>query len=165
MCPKENMTRPDKQASKLQKDLIMFSELLQCHVQRCSPGSTLGFTQHINMSLPGIKNSCIFWGCVRDKLLDLPVQLYPWGQGNTWCTNSTAIYSWLFKTQAMHSPLLLTQAPFVSLLLVLKTEEVVGCKDSSREISYRFSIQTWDWVPSLPSCMPQQVTVLEDQRI
>lgn len=135
MCPKENMTRPDKQASKL----IMFNELL--YVQRCSLGSTLGFTQHINLSLLGIKNSSIFWGYVRDKLMGMPVQFYPWGQGN-------AIYSWLLKTQAMHFPLLLTQAPFLSLLLVLKTEEVWDCKVSSREISYRFSSETWDWVPT-----------------
>lgn len=61
---------------------------------------------------------------------------------------STAIYSWLFKTQAACSPLLLTPRSFFSPLLVLKMEEVWGCKVSSREVSSRLSSETQDWAPT-----------------
>lgn len=56
--------------------------------------------------------------------------------------HSTAIYSWLFKTQALHFPLLFPLRPLLSPLFVLKMEEVWGCKVSSRRSS-----ETQDWGP------------------
>jgi len=54
---------------------------------------------------------------------------------------NTAIYSWLFKTQAVHPPLVLILGPILSPLLALKMEEVWGCKVSSSKVSSRLSSQ------------------------
>lgn len=106
------------------------------------------YTTHQHVTIWDQEQLYISRLCQGHKLLGVPAQFYPWGQGNALYTYSTAIYSWLFKTQAVHSPLLLIQAPFLSLLFALKTGEVWGSKVSSREISYRFSSETWGWAPT-----------------